>query len=59
MLFQFAVTQTMAVRVLSDEEDPPSKTRRLDGAASYRTKFKIDWKKEFDFITSIPGDPYR
>lgn len=47
----------------SDEESdghlPPTKTRKLEGAASYKTKFHRDWKKEFDFVTNIPGDPYR
>ena len=48
----------------SDEETsaagpPLTKTRKLEGAASYRTKFNFDWKKEFDFINNVPGDPYR
>ena len=45
----------------SDEDDvqPPSKSRKLDGAASYKTKFNQEWKKEFNFITNAPGDPYR
>lgn len=50
----------MTTYTSSDEEDlPPTKTRKLEGAASYRTKFSLDWKKEFDFITNVPGDPYR
>ena len=44
----------------SDEETsaagpPLTKTRKLRS----RTKFNFDWKKEFDFITNVPGDPYR
>ena len=54
---QYRLSQAMAES--DEEEDPPSKTRKLDGAASYRTKFNTDWKKEFDFITRVPGDPYR
>ena len=46
---------------VSEVEDspPPSKTRKLDGAASYPTTFKSEWKKEFPFITNVVGDPYR
>ena len=51
----------------SDESDsesfshPPSskKPRKLDGCAKYPTKFRPEWKKEFNFITNVPGDPYR
>ena len=53
----------MASRESEDQGDqcgPPSaKTRKLEGAASYKSKFNVDWKKEFDFITNVPGDPYR
>ena len=42
---------------LSDILHPP-KTRKLEGAASYRTKFRSEWKKDFNFITNVPGDPY-
>lgn len=40
---------------------PPSskKARKLDGYAKYPTKFRSEWKKEFNFITNVPGDPYR
>ena len=38
---------------------PPTKTRKLAGSATYRTKFHPEWKKEFNFITNVPGDPYR
>lgn len=43
----------------SDDDLPPAKSRKLDGAASYRTKFNPEWKKEFDFVAGVPGDPYR
>ena len=29
------------------------------GAASYRTKFNTEWKKEFPFATSVSNDLYR
>lgn len=43
----------------SDCDAIPTKSRKLDGAACYKTKFHCDWKKEFDFITNVAGDPYR
>ena len=40
---------------------PPElkRSRRHSGAATYRTKFNPDWKKEFPFVTSVSKDPYR
>ena len=45
----------------SDCEDGPpvSKRTKLSGAATYKTKFTEEWKKEFPFITSVHGDPFR
>ena len=48
----------------TDREDftrsPETKrTRKNCGAATYKTRFNSDWKKEFTFITSVPKDPYR
>ena len=47
-----------------DREDftqaPESKkSRKHSGAATYRTKFNPEWKKEFPFITSVSNDTYR
>ena len=43
-----------------EEARPPlSKKKAIAGAATYKTKFKDDWKKEFPFISSVYGDPYR
>ena len=44
--------------VETDEQSPPRK-KKLMGAAKYKTKFKDSLKKEFPFITSVSGDPYR
>lgn len=43
------------------EACPPKskKFRKLAGAATYKTKYNPAWKKEFPFITSVSGDPYR
>ena len=42
------------------ELSPPKfKMKKLTGAATYRTKFNQDWKKEFSFVKSVRGDPYR
>ncbi len=40
---------------------PPrsKKAKKLTGAATYRTKFNPEWKREFSFVTSVHGDPYR
>ena len=38
---------------------PPAKTRKLDGAATYPSRFNSEWKKEFLFVTNVIGDPYR
>ena len=50
----------------TDHEDyirPPeskqSRKPKYSGAATYRTKFNPEWKKEFPFIASISKDPYR
>ena len=45
----------------SDCKDGPpvSKRTKLSGAATYKTKFKEEWKKEFPFINSVHGDPFR
>ena len=37
----------------------PIKSRKLSGAATYKSKFNSAWIKEYPFITSVPGDPYR
>lgn len=37
----------------------PKKTRKIAGAATYKTKVNPVWKKEFPFITSVTGDLYR
>ena len=37
----------------------PKKSRKFSGAATYKTKFKPVWKKEFPFVTSVQGDPFR
>ena len=41
------------------DEQPPPRKKKLTGAAKYKTKFKDSWKKEFSFITSVPGESYR
>lgn len=41
------------------DEKPPPRKKKLTGAAKYKTKFKDSWKKEFSFITSVPGESYR
>ena len=43
----------------SDNDLSPTKMRKLDGAASYRTKFNSQWRKELDCIGGVPSDPYR
>ena len=43
----------------SGDDLPTSKTRKLDGAASYVTIFNPQWRKEFDLIAGVSGDPYR
>ena len=51
------------VELESITESPPTskkaKTSKFKGAAKYKIKFNPDWKKEFPFITSVAGDPYR
>ena len=42
-----------------DLDVPPTKMAKFKGAATYLTKFKNEWRKEFSFVTSVPGDPYR
>ena len=42
----------------SQTPEPQPKKQKL-GAAKYRTKYSSSWAKEFPFITSVPGDPYR
>ena len=37
---------------------PPAKTRKLDGAATYPSRFNSEWKKKFPFVTNVIGDPY-
>ena len=37
----------------------PKRSRKHSGAATYRTNFNPDWKKQFPFVTSVPKDPYR
>ena len=49
----------------SDGEDvslsppKPKMAKKLLGAATYKTKFNLNWTKEYSFITSVPSDPYR
>lgn len=46
----------------SEEELSPPKSKhmkKLKGAATYRTKFNPDWKREFTFVSNVHGDPYR
>lgn len=38
---------------------PEEKSKKLSGAAKYRTKYRTLWKKEFPFIAAVPGDSYR
>ena len=38
---------------------PKKKKKAMAGAATYQTKFKDEWKKEFPCISSVFGDPYR
>ena len=44
---------------LSMSPPKPKKSRKLSGAATYKTKFNSAWIKEYPFVTSVPGDPYR
>ena len=45
---------------MADEEElPPFKVRKLQGAATYSCKYNSSWKKEFPFIGQVSGDPYR
>ena len=37
----------------------PKKCRKLSGAATYKSRFNSAWIKEYPFITSVPGDPWR
>ena len=37
----------------------PKKLRKLAGAATYKSRFNSAWIKEYPFITSVSGDPYR
>ena len=39
-------------------QPPVLEKKAIIGAATYRTKFKDEWK-EFPFISSVSGDPYR
>ena len=45
----------------SEEETGPSapKRKKLQGAATYKSKFNPDWTKEFSFIGPVKGDSYR
>ena len=38
---------------------PPFKTRKLDGAAKYRTKYNPDWKKKWPCIQKASCDTYK
>lgn len=40
-------------------QPPKQKKKAIAGAATYKTKFKDEWKKEFPCISSVFGDPYR
>ena len=43
----------------SQTPDEPQPKKQKLGAAKYRTNFTNSWAKEFPFITSVRGDPYR
>lgn len=43
----------------SDDESVPPPKKKYTGAARYQTKFNNEWKREFSFVTSVPGDLYR
>ena len=45
--------------MMAEGEGPPSKFRKLQGAATYRHKYNSDWNKEFPFIDSVRGDLFR
>ncbi len=46
--------------VESNNEVPdPKRSRKLSGAATYKTKFNKAWINEFPFISSVQRDPYR
>lgn len=40
------------------ECEPPSK-KRFAGAFKYRTKFSIEWKKTWSFISAVSGNKYK
>lgn len=47
---------------LSDEEPGPSSPKyrkKIQGAATYKSKFNPAWIKEFPFIGPVRGDIYR
>ena len=37
----------------------PKKAKKLQGAATYKTNFRSAWTKEYPFISSVHGDPFR
>ena len=49
-------------KLVSEREDealPLAKSRKFSGAAKYRTRFNVLWKREFPFIAAVRGDPFR
>ena len=34
-------------------------SRKFSGAAKYRTRFNVLWKREFPFIAAVKGDPFK
>ena len=50
---------------LSDVKEPQAsidenykKRRKVCGAFQYKSRFKNEWKKQWSFISSVPGSPY-
>ena len=43
----------------SETECPPPMKQSQAGAATYKTRFNAAWTKEFDFISSVRGDPHK
>ena len=37
----------------------PKRSKKLSGAAMYKTRFNPAWIKQYPFLTSVPEDPYR
>ena len=54
-------TPTDSSDSLDEEHDIPSapKKSKYTGAYKYKTKFSADWKKSWQFISSVPGNPHQ